>query len=104
MQLFSTFGIEIWGKAKLDSMVHATVTKVTACTWLKINTKPIRAYCWDGTVYPHMVHFQYAVDGVSYTGKRFWPHSLPPPPIGASLPLFYDAERPEKWRITPNKP
>ncbi|MBE5770679.1 MAG: hypothetical protein E7336_04830 [Clostridiales bacterium] len=79
----------------------ATVTDVKVCWWLKINTKPIRANAWDGAVFPHMVHFRYTVNGVSYTGKRYWPWRLTPPGRGEELTISFDPARPGHYALVP---
>ena len=79
----------------------ATITDVKVCWWLKINTKPIRTNPWDGAVFPHMVHFQYTVDGKSYTGKHYWSWRLTPPARGQDLQIYFDPENPEHYALIP---
>ena len=101
MNILSTFGLSKGRTSACREIVNGCVTKVTVCYWLKINTKPIRSSAWDGSIYPHMVHFQYTVNGQSYSGKRYWPWRLSPPAVGDVIPDFYDPENAEKWAIHP---
>ena len=96
-----SFGI---GKKRIlaaNSETIGTIKDVTPCYWLKINTKPARRDMWDGAVYPHMVHFQYEIDGNLFTGKRYWPWRLNTPAQGQAIKVFFDPKAPTRWYVQP---
>ena len=96
-----TFGI---GKRRIltaNTETYGIILNVTPCYWLKINTKPARSDMWDGAVYPHMVHFQYEIDGCIFTGKRYWPWRLNTPTRGQTIKVFFDPKAPQHWCVQP---
>ena len=102
MHLFLSFGV---GAKKIIAQGHScqgTVTQVSACYWLKVNTKPIRAHAWDGAVFPHMVSFEYEVNGQRYTGQRYFSWTVKPPVKGCRITVYYDQENPARFAVEPN--
>lgn len=94
MGIFSTLG---FGSKKLLSSGHrvaGTVTKVSTCWWLKINTKPVRTHAMDGAIFPHMVSYTYAVNGQSYSGKRIISAYAKAPSVHAPIQVYYDESKP----------
>lgn len=79
--------------------VQGCVTDVKECWWIKVNTKPVRRDMWDGAMYPHIITFDYQVNGVQYTGKRFVPHDETPPAKGQLLRVYYKADAPQKYAV-----
>ena len=79
----------------------ATVTRVATCYWLKINTKPLRKHAWDGAVHPHMVSFEYEVNGQRYSGKRYFSWTIKPPVPGCCLTVYYDEANPARFALDP---
>lgn len=75
------------------------VTDVKKCWWIKVNTKPVRRDMWDGAMYPHIITFTYAVNGVQYTGRRFVPHDVTPPAKGQLIRAYYSADAPQKYAV-----
>ncbi len=97
MNLLGLFGIgsdEIISKA---TAVPGTVTTVSRCWWLKVNTKAIRSHSLDGALFPHIITFEYTVDSVSYQGKRWVGvrHRVPQP--GESIAIYYDPVSPCRY-------
>ena len=101
MRQLLSFGI---GEKKIMAQGRScagAVTQVSPCYWLKVNTKPIRAHAWDGAVYPHMVSFQYEVNGCAYTGKRYYSWTIRPPVKGSSIIVYYDEKDPSRYAVLP---
>lgn len=101
MHLFHSFGLGDKKIVQHGRSCEGTVTRISACYWLKINTKPIRAHAWDGAVFPHMVSFEYTVDGCVYTGKRYFSWKLNPPLKGSGLTVYYDEKDPRRFAVLP---
>lgn len=76
-----------------------TVVSVKTQWWLKVNTKPVRAGTLDGAIFPHVMKVSYTVDGVCYTKRKWLRAGAPTPAAGASVPVFYDSERPARAEI-----
>ncbi|MBE5782730.1 MAG: sugar ABC transporter permease [Clostridiales bacterium] len=101
MRQLLSFGI---GEKKIMAQGRScagAVTQVSPCYWLKVNTKPIRAHAWDGAVYPHMVSFQYEVNGCAYTGKRYYSWTIRPPVKGSRITVYYDEKDPSRYAVLP---
>ena len=101
MNLLLFFGIGGKKIIKKGASCPGTVTKVSPCYWLKVNTKPIRAHAWDGAVFPNMVSFEYTVNGCTYTGKRYFSWTLKPPCKGSRLTVYYDEKDPARYAVEP---
>lgn len=102
MKIFRIFGFGGRQIIACGQWIPGRITDVKECLWMKINTKPIRAHAWDGAVYPHMVSFEYAVDGHSFIGRRYWPWTLSVPAKGTCIRVFYDPRDPARWAIEPD--
>ena len=96
--LLRMFGIGVTN-AIAGCRTEGIVTKVDTCYWFKVNTKPIRAYSGDGAVFPHIIHFTYQVDGLTYTGKRWVMWNKRCPVKDERVTVFYEAEAPEKFAV-----
>lgn len=97
MKLLLIFGI---GSDKILAKNHhvmGTVTKVERCWWYKVNTKPIRLHGLDGSVFPHIITFEYTVDSIPYQGKLFIWVRYRCPQKGESIDVYYDPERPKQY-------
>lgn len=98
MNNLSLFGI-------LDSVIlgkscstKGTVTAVKRCWWIKINTQPIRLYAsHKNTAHPYIITFQYSVDSILYTGKRFVGIQYRVPQIGETFRVYFDPSNPRKY-------
>ena len=98
MMLLRMFGIGTTN-AIAGCKTEGIVTKVDTCYWFKVNTKPVRTHSGDGAVFPHIIHFTYPVDGVSYTGKRWVMWNKRCPVTDERITVFYEAEAPEKYAV-----
>ena len=96
--LLRLFGIGT-AKALTGGRAEGTVTKVETCYWFKVNTKPIRTNSGDGALFPHIIHFTYLVDGLSYTGKRWVMWNKRCPVKEEKITVFYEEEAPEKYAV-----
>ena len=77
----------------------AEVIGVAKQWWLKVNRKPVRMNPLDGAAFPYMIKVQYVVDGITYI-KRKWIHAGGHvPPLGSTLTVSYDSDKPKKVRI-----
>lgn len=97
MNLFRLFGIgsdAILGKG---CSVPGKITQVSRCWWLTVNTKPVRRFSGDGAVYPHIITFDYQVNGTAFSGKLYIPVRYRVPPKGENIEVFYDPDHPEKY-------
>ena len=54
--LFRMFGIGV-NAAIAGAETQGTVTGVTTCYWLKVNTTPVRTRPGEGARYPHIIRF-----------------------------------------------
>ena len=77
--------------------VPGTITAVSRCWWITINTKPVRRFSGDGAVYPSIITFSYVVDNIPYVGKLYVPHTSRTPQVGETIPVFYDPANPKKY-------
>ena len=53
----------------------------------------------DGTVFPHIIHFTYSVDGQTYRGKRYVQYYKRCPIKGEKLSVCYEREKPENYAV-----
>ena len=97
MNLLCLFGIGGNAIRSANCSVAGTITAVSRCWWLKINTKPVRRFSGDGAVYPSIITFSYQVDSTSYVGKRYIPYHCRVPQTGETIAVFYDPENPKKY-------
>ena len=77
--------------------VPGTVTDVSRCWWITINTKPVRRYPGDGALHPSIITFSYVVDNIPYVGKLYVPHTCRAPRMGETITVSYDPANPEKY-------
>ena len=84
--------------------VPGTITAVSRCWWLKVNTKPVRRFSGDGAVYPSIITFAYQVDNIPYQGKRYIPHRYRVPQTGETIDVSYDPANPKKYACRPFGP
>ena len=104
MHILLLFG---FGGTRRMAAGHWTRGRVTAsktCRWLKVNTKPVRKHALDGAVFPHIIAFQYTVDGKTYQGKRYVPPRYAAgfdtsPKPGDGIRVWYDPGRPERYAV-----
>lgn len=97
MNVFRIFGI---GGDKIRAKkysVPGTITDVSRCWWLRINTKPIRRFSGDGAVYPSIITFSYVVDNIPYVGKLYIPYRCRVPQAGETIDIYYDPANPKKY-------
>lgn len=97
MNFLKLFGIGSDAILEKHCCVKGKVTKVSRCWWLTVNTKPERRFSGDGAVYPSIITFEYQVDSIPYTGKRYIPIRYRVPLTGESIDVYYDPEKPEKY-------
>ena len=97
MNLFRLFGIGADKIMTYNCSVRGTVSNVSRCWWLTINTKPVRRFSGDGAVYPHIITFDYRVHGTSYSGKLYIPIRYCVPEKGETIEVFYDPEDPGNY-------
>lgn len=97
MNLLRLFGIGSSGIIAKDCCTEGSVTQVSRCWWLKVNTKPVRRFSGDGAVYPSIITFSYQVGSISYTGKRYIPIHYRVPQKGETIFVYYDPEKPQKY-------
>ena len=99
MKIFRIPGI---GSKKIIDAGCKTEGKVTAvkeCWWIQINTKPVRRFSGDGSVYPQMVYFQYRVEGIEYNGKKMIHWDSRRPSIGEKITVWYDPKKPKRYAV-----
>ena len=92
------FGIGT-NKALTCAQVEGTVPKVNAIYWLKVNTKTARTSASDGAAYPHIICFDYCVDGKTYSGKRFVQWNKRCPCKDEKITVYYEKENPAKYAV-----
>ena len=97
MNLFRLFSIGADAILSKRCSVSGTVTKVYRCWWLKINTKPVRRYSGDGAIYPHIITFDYQVEGVAYQGRLYIPVRYMVPKAGTEIAVYYDPDKPQRY-------
>lgn len=97
MNLFRLFSIGADAILRKGCSVPGTVIKVSRCWWLKINTKPIRRYSGDGAVYPHIITFEYQVNGITYQGQLYIPVRYLVPQAGTAIAVYYDPDKPQRY-------
>ena len=97
MNVFRLFGVGGNHIRATGCSVPGTITAVSLCWWLKVNTKPIRRFSGDGAVYPSIITFSYQVDSISYEGKLYIPYRCRVPQAGESIDVYYDPANPKKY-------
>lgn len=97
MNNFRLFGIGSGSILAHGCSVKGTVIEVYRCWWLRINTKPVRRFSGDGSVYPHIITFDYQVNGTSYPGKLYIPVRYRVPQKGETIEVFYKPDKPEHY-------
>ena len=104
MHILLLFGLGGARRMAADHWTQGTVTESKTCWWHKVNTKPARKHALDGAVFPHIITFQYAVDGKPYQGKRYVPPRYAAgfdasPKPGDGIRVWYDPDRPERYAV-----
>ena len=79
--------------------VYGTITSSRECRWIKINTKPVRADSLDGAVFPHIISFQYEVNGVSYGGSRYVSWTERCPSVNERICVYFDPANPANYAV-----
>ena len=97
MNIFRLFGIGGSKIRRADCSIPGTITAVSRCWWITINTKPVRRFSGDGAVYPSIITFSYVVDNIPYVGKLYVPHTCRAPRMGETITVSYDPANPEKY-------
>ena len=80
------------------------VTDVKTCWWLKVNAKPVRRNMFDGALFPHIIHFTYCVNGLTYTGKRYVNWNKNCPLKGEKITVYYETARPDRYAVIISSP
>ena len=83
----------------MDKETVGTVVSVAKQWWLKINTKPIRMGAMDGAIFPHIIKVEYAVEGITYTKRKWMVAGKPVPAVGSKVTVLYCADKPGKAKI-----
>lgn len=97
MNILRIFGIGAGNIRACNCSVSGTVTNVSRCWWLTINTKTVRRFPGDGAVYPSIITFSYQVDDIPYAGKLYIPHYCRVPQTGETISVYYDPKHPRKY-------
>lgn len=79
--------------------LEGVVTKVKTCWWIKVNTKAVRMGPLDGAQFPHVVCFEYKLDGVPYQGSRYLSWSARCPRVGEKITVFADKDAPKNYAV-----
>lgn len=74
----------------------AVVTRVKCCRWFRVNTKSVRRYSGDGSVYPHIIAFRYQIGGTEYEGEQWIPWYKQPPEAGTEITIHVDPDNHER--------
>ena len=97
MNIFRLFGIGGSKIRRADCSIPGTITAVSRCWWITINTKPVRRFSGDGAVYPSIITFSYQVDNVSYVGTLYIPYRCRVPQAGETIGIYYDPANPKNY-------
>ena len=97
MKILRLFGIGSDAILGQGHSVPGKVTNVYRCWWLRINTKPVRRFSGDGAAYPHIIMFEYQVNGIAHLGKLYIPIRCRVPLKGETIEVFYDPEKPQNY-------
>lgn len=97
MNLLRLFGFCKGPIIAKNCFAKGTVTKIYRCRWLTINTKPVRRFSGDGAVYPHIITFDYQVNGIAYQGKLYIPVRYRVPAMSEMIDVYYDPDKPENY-------
>ena len=83
----------------MDKETIGTALSVARQWWLKVNTKPVRMGSLDGATFPHIIKVQYAVDGNTYTKRKWIGAGKSVPDVGSKLTVIYCSGKPTKAKI-----
>ena len=97
MNILRIFGVGAKKIFAKNCSTAGTVTDVSRCWWLTVNTKPVRRFSGDGAVYPNIITFSYRVDNIPYTGKLYIPIRCRVPQKGENISVCYDPESPKRY-------
>ena len=97
------FGIGV-NLAIAGQQTVGVVTDVKTCWWLKVNTKPVRRNMFDGALFPHIIHFTYCENGLTYTGKRYVNWNKNCPLKGEKITVYYETARPDRYAVIISSP
>ena len=92
------FGIGT-AKAVAGEKTEGVVTRVMTCWWLKVNTKSVRMHMADGAAFPHIIHFEYTVNGQIHHGKRYVHYKRRCPVKEERLTVYFEKEAPGKYAV-----
>ena len=90
------------GGRKIISQGHrvsGTVTASRECLGIKINTKPARVSRLDGAVFPHIISFQYEVNGVAYRGNWYVSWTERCPIVNEKIFVYFDPANPADYAV-----
>lgn len=97
MNILRLFGLGNKAILTKDCHVPGTVTAVSRCWWLTVNTKPVRRFSGDGALHPSIIAFTYQVDSISYTGRLYIPLHYRVPQKEETISVYYDPENPKRY-------
>ena len=83
----------------MDQKTIGTVVSVAKQWWFKVNTKPIRMGALDGAAFPHIIKVQYAVEGNTYTKRKWIGAGKAVPAVGSEVTILYCSNKPGKAKI-----
>ncbi|MCI1964588.1 MAG: DUF3592 domain-containing protein [Oscillospiraceae bacterium] len=78
--------------------VTGTVIASKALYWLTVNRSAFRIDNTDSS-HPHLVYFNYCVNGKEYHGKSFVNWTAPEYQAGQPIKIFIDQNHPEKYAL-----
>ena len=99
MGLLNMFGGDAERIISLDTKTVGIVTDVRECWWLGGGSAPAMADGFVSEPAPHLIYFEYSVEGKRYSGSRFVGSDGRFPDIGEELTVFYDPENPRNYAI-----
>ena len=83
----------------MEQETQGTVVNVAKQWWLKVNTKAVRMGPLDGATFPHIIKVTYSVAGCEYSKRKWINAGQAVPPVGSTVKVLYDADKPDKARI-----
>ena len=83
----------------MDKETVGTVVSIAKQWWLKINTKPIRMGAMDCEIFTHIIKVEYAVEGITYSKRKWIGAGKPVPAVGSKVTVLYCADKPGKAKI-----
>lgn len=83
----------------MEKQTTGTVVSVKKQSWLKVNTKPVRAHALDGATFPHIIIVKYKADGAEYTRKKWLKACVTPPSVNDQVTVIFREDKPTKFRL-----